>query len=181
MLLQKLLISLHGYTRTTIKDIMREANVANGSLYHFFKSKDDILMHLAGEVFEKASEISDSLLIKQADPYIRSTLEIALQLYIVLKHESLLESYLAAYNSWEISKLIIEKDIERQHALFGKLSPDLTEDDYYARALASKGIMHCFIQESIHGDAAKNLKRIPSILTMFLSLYNIPPAKAKKD
>ena len=170
-----------GYAKTTIKDIMREANIANGSLYHFFKSKDDILMHLAGEVFEKASEISDRLLIKKGgDPYIRSILEIALQLYIVLKHETLLESYLAAYNSWQISKIIIEKDIERQHALFDELSPCLTEDDYYARALASKGILHSFIQESMHSDADKNLKRIPSILTMFLLLYNLPPEQAKK-
>jgi len=169
-----------GYARTTIKDIMREANIANGSLYHFFKSKDEILMHLAEEVFEKASEVSDNLLIKQEDPYIRSILEIALQLYIVLKHETLRESYLAAYNSWQISKFIIEKDIERQHALFDALSPELTEDDFYARALASKGIMHSFIQESMHSDADKNLKRIPSILTMFLLLYNLPPEQAKK-
>ncbi|PKN53178.1 MAG: TetR/AcrR family transcriptional regulator [Deltaproteobacteria bacterium HGW-Deltaproteobacteria-13] len=169
-----------GYSKTTIKQISRKANITTGSLYHFFQNKEDILLHIVGDVVSKSAEISDVITGNENDPCLRFSLEIALQLEVILKFERIGEIYLAAYNSWQISKLIVRMGAERNEEIFKTYNPDFTAEDYYTRTLAIKGILHSFIDEFVHYRRIDDHKRIHSILEMILLIFNIPEKQIRR-
>ncbi len=56
----KTLLSKFGFKKTTMEDIAREARIAKATLYHYFKSKEDILR----EIIKREGEILRKRLLK---------------------------------------------------------------------------------------------------------------------
>jgi AcrR family transcriptional regulator len=161
-----------GYTKTTVKQILRDARVTNGTLFHFFPSKEDILMHLVKDVIHGYADMADAMM-KKGDPIMRFALEIGLQLHAVIKQEAIGELYLEAYNSCRISKMIVEEASRRNRDLFQSVRSEFNDDDYYRRTLAVKGILHAFINEIVHDKNVENLSRIDGMMEIILSLFNL--------
>jgi AcrR family transcriptional regulator len=174
------LFMVQGYSKTTIKQIIKEARITTGSLYHFFRNKEDILLHMAQQVFATSAKTSDSMLRDDSDPCLRFSLEIALQLHFVIKYEKIAEIYLAAYNSWHISRLIVQMGSKRNSEIFLKYNPGFTADDYYARTLAIKGILHSFVDELVNFKRIEDDKRTGNILEMILLIFNVPHGQIKR-
>jgi AcrR family transcriptional regulator len=170
----KRLFVAQGYSRTTIKQIISESGITTGSLYHFFQNKEDILLHVAEEVFHLASELADHIITDKDDPCLRFALEISLQLHFILEHGNIGEIYLAAYGSSQISERICAMATDRNSALFKGHNPGYTREDFYTRSLAIKGILHSFIDEYVHANQLDDGQRINSILALTLSFFNIP-------
>jgi AcrR family transcriptional regulator len=169
-----------GYSKTTIKQIIKEAHITTGSLYHFFKNKEDILMHISRDVFAVAAGMSDGFIRNDDDPGLRFSLEIAMQLYCMLHYEKIAEIYHAAYNSWHISELIVRLGSIRNEELFKGYNPDFTKDDYHARTLAIKGIFHSFADELVNAGRNVDDERIYVIVEMMLLIFNVSPDQVKK-
>lgn len=163
-----------GYAGTKIQQIIDESGITIGSLYHFFHNKEDILLHLVKDVFQKSVERTDAYVKKADDPCLRLSLEIMGQLYFIQKYREVAELYLVAYSSSLISEHIVIMATGRNQELFKKHNPDFTYDDFYARTLAIKGILHSFIDEYAHYNKLKNDNRINSLLGISLSLFNVP-------
>lgn len=170
----KRLFVAQGYAGTTIKQIISEAGITTGSLYHFFQNKDDILLHVAEEMFRVASELADGMLAGKESPSLRFALELALQLQLILEHRRIAEIYLAAYGSSQISERICMLATERNAELFRVQNPLFTQEDFFARSLAIKGILHSFIDELVHRNKLEEQKRIDSVLELTLSLFKVP-------
>lgn len=164
-----------GYTKTTIKQIIREADITNGTLYHFFHNKEDILMYLVGDVIHVYADLSDDIL-KKNDHGLRFALEIALQLFVVIKHKAIGELYLEAYHSSRISKMIVQKAAQRNKTLFKTIHPEFTDDDFYMRTLAVKGILQAFIHECMHDRKTDIQRKVNDVMEVILSIFNIPLA-----
>lgn len=45
-----------GYSNMSVKDISAMANVSTGIIYHYFKNKEDLLLHVIKESFRKSHE-----------------------------------------------------------------------------------------------------------------------------
>jgi len=161
-----------GYSQTTVKQIIRDAGVTNGTLFHFFPSKEDILMHLVKDVILGYADLADGM-IKKDDPFLRFALEIGLQLHAVIRQEAIGELYLEAYNSGRISKMIVEEASRRNRELFQSVRSEFDDDDFYRRTLAVKGILHAFIHDIVHDQNMESLSRIDGIMEIILSLFNL--------
>lgn len=61
------LFSTHGYSQTTINDIITAAGVTKGAFYHYFKSKEAICSEIIDMVHEEYKNIFE-LLQKESDP-----------------------------------------------------------------------------------------------------------------
>lgn len=64
----KALFMLYGYTNTTIADISKATNMSIGSLYHFYKSKEAILLEIC-EYMGEAKTFNENIEVKAKNPY----------------------------------------------------------------------------------------------------------------
>jgi TetR/AcrR family fatty acid metabolism transcriptional regulator len=64
-----------GYAAATVRDIARAARIAEGTIYNYFKSKEDVLIHIpgqiAGPVFERlASDLAEARTAEEAERHL---------------------------------------------------------------------------------------------------------------
>ncbi len=71
-----------GFFNAKISEIAKEANVADGTIYLYFKSKDDILIHLFEESMDRLIKLIQSELAKEDNPI--SKLKRFIQLHFTL-------------------------------------------------------------------------------------------------
>ncbi len=169
-----------GYAGTKIQHIIDEAGITTGSLYHFFHNKEDILLLIVKDVFCQSVELTDNFVKKTDDPCLRFSLEIMGQICFIQKYREISELYLVAYGSSLISEHIVIMATERNRELFKKFNPDFTYEDFYARTLAIKGILHSFIDEYVHYNKLKDDNRLNNILGLTLPFFNIPDKQIQK-
>lgn len=58
-----------GYDETTISDISKATGISNGSIYHLFTSKQDILKHIYNQYINISIGLTDEIDEKVKDPY----------------------------------------------------------------------------------------------------------------
>jgi AcrR family transcriptional regulator len=146
------LFMTRGYEKTTIKDIVSETDITTGSLYHFFRDKEDILLHLTADVFDTAASMADRMTGNNRDPWLRLSLELALQLHTAMNSATIAEIYLKAYESAQISDLIVRRACERNREMFREALPEVTPDDIYIMSLSIKGILHSTLQNVLYHE-----------------------------
>lgn len=57
----------NGYEQTTITDIMRQANLSKGGMYHHFASKEDILEAVVRKAMEEEQNNFNNIVVTQKD------------------------------------------------------------------------------------------------------------------
>ena len=55
-----------GYENTSVRQILKKAGLSTGSLYHFFKNKEEILLLGLHDALIEISSLTDSKLLKTA-------------------------------------------------------------------------------------------------------------------
>ena len=80
-----------GFYNTRISEIAREANVADGTIYLYFKNKDDILISLFEEEIGKICDVMGEELAKAKDPAEKLRIFASHHLSLILKNRELAE------------------------------------------------------------------------------------------
>ncbi|MCX5909087.1 MAG: TetR/AcrR family transcriptional regulator [Deltaproteobacteria bacterium] len=80
-----------GFFNSRVSEIAKEANVADGTIYLYFKNKDDILISLFEEEFGKIVEDMRKVLAAEKDPLQKIRKFAIAHLSIVFKQQSLAE------------------------------------------------------------------------------------------
>ena len=114
-------MSDQGYQKTTIRQIIEEAGINTGTLYHFFRDKEDI--------FLRGSEITDielvalveSLTKNEKDYVLKYAVYMALEFKMVEKSDKIAELYLESYSSWRMTQMVIPSRYGAQQALFSRI------------------------------------------------------------
>ena len=163
-----------GYEKSTIRKIIKDAGLTTGTLYHFFKNKEDILATLMMEGFNRTIKMIDDLTIEYHDPILSYALEIAaiiLPLYCSRKIASL---YFVFYATPQSSTMMVKKATQRLQTWFRGSHPDLKYNDYYLRVLSLKGLMQGFLSEKIYSDFDLDyLETYYYVSEMFISSLDI--------
>ena len=64
------LFSVRGYEKTTIEEIINQAECSKGGFYHHFKSKEEILEVIISNYIDDLSEYFKSIVTNDKDPFI---------------------------------------------------------------------------------------------------------------
>ncbi len=168
-----------GYRKTTTRQILAKANIKNGSLYHFFRNKEDVFKHLALDTFDDGERVAENLAKSDMSPVLRYALTLTMELYSVEKHDRLAELYYEAYSSWVVFETLARKGAERNKLFFKTYNPEFTDQDYYLRTLAIKGCIYAFIAERFYKQEVPYQYKIDTLLEMALSLFNVPMSEIK--
>jgi AcrR family transcriptional regulator len=163
-----------GYKETTTRQIIQKAEILNGSLYHFFKNKEDIFKHIIVDVNNEVIELSKSLAEKYHDPILLIAFPDALQFYAFGKHARLAELFLEAYSAWPILDIFTKIESNFMQEFCYHYNPEFSEQDYYLRALSLMGSRRILIAESLFEGNIGYQDKLAVVLEMTQLLYNIP-------
>lgn len=166
-----------GYSATTIRQILTETGITTGTLYHFFRDKEDILVALASSHLDDASNLVKSLLPDDQDPVLFYAVEILLMLMAVEKNETIAELYLNIYRLWRVCDMICHNHGEKNRQLFEKFSKGKDDEWWYARSLAITGIIQNCIAERINNKILPVEVYLQIILNAAFGYFNIQASK----
>ncbi len=169
-----------GYKMTTVRQIIKRAEIQTGTLYHFFKDKEDILLQIVTDTYEEAMKIADGLVGQRADPVKKYATICALELKAVEKYIQIAELYYESYSSWRITKVMTDYNVQRNRFFFSQYTPEFSEMDYYLKTLAIRGMRFNFITERIFSGSLAFTVKLPFLLKTELESFNVPDEKIEK-
>jgi AcrR family transcriptional regulator len=171
------LLLAQGYKITTIRQVIEKAGIKTGTLYHFFRDKEDILLHLVIQTFNEFMQTAEGIVGKEKDGALKYALIYALEMKMVERYDRIAELYLESYSSWRITQAMLGMNIQRNKDFFHKYNEHFTDQDYYIRTLALRGMRLSFIAERVRSGAVDFDVKCPFLIETDLSMFNVPKNK----
>jgi len=170
----------NGYKLTTTREIIEKAGITTGTLYHFFRDKEDILLNIVLDTYMEAMRTAENIIGKQNDPVLEYATIYALELKAIEKYDRLAELYLESYSSWRITEVLHPINVQRNKTFFHKYNPGFTNEDYDLKTLALRGMRLSFIMETVFAKKIDYKAKCAFLIKTGLALFNVPDKKIKE-
>lgn len=135
----------NGYHRTTMSQILKDAQVSSSSFQNLFQSKDGVLMELVKFMFENQFDIARNVSGAQLPPVYVYAIETALQITLTELNENLRDIYLEVYTTQHLLDYIQHATAQELYHIFGSYQPELTEQDFYELDFGTAGLMRGYM------------------------------------
>lgn len=168
-----------GYNKTTIRQIVKECDIKIGTVYHYFKNKEEIFLNVVLSLVDRVAVIVDDS-IDENDVALRMAKEFKMHIDIILDDEKSRELYLVAYQSPTISELILKKRVERLKVLFSRQDQRFRRPEYISSSLYFKGILQAIAVERHNSTKEEMEKYIPIIIKDVLGIYKFSESEIEK-
>jgi len=165
-----------GYSKTTMRQILGKTGLTTGSLYHFFRNKEDILKQAASAYLEESDRVIRSLL-NDYDPIVHYIMVIYIQLKVTDNNIHLTDIWHNAYSLWSVLEMRSALRARRNKTLFGTYNGDMTDDEWFSRSLAINGVLHNIIIEKFNRGTMPLLESLRLVMHIVSSLFNLPVEK----
>jgi AcrR family transcriptional regulator len=162
-----------GYRQTTIRQIIDQVGIKNGTLYHFFKDKEDIFCHVCMKTYDAFIAYVDGV-TEDTDGPLKYAMTRALEFKLVEEDEMIARLYEEAYSSWRVAEAMIPVNMKRNRRFFHRYNPAFTDDDYRYRTVALRGMRALLISDRIHTGKGRFDVWCPFAIETALSLFHVP-------
>ena len=163
----------NGYQRTTMAQILKEAQVSSSSFQNLFRSKDGVLMELVKFMFEKQFSAARRIAGDALPPVYVYAAETALQIALTELNENLREIYLEAYRQERLLDYIQRATAKELRSIFGRYQPELTEQDFYELEFGSAGLMRGYMANRCTEEFTLE-RKLNKFVTLALRGYRVP-------
>jgi len=169
-----------GYFQTTMNEIAQAAEFGTGTLYKYFKSKEDLYFTLIDEKTEEISQLVRTELFKKRSPIERIRNILILELEFMERNRDFFRIYTSEWGRFEwsikedLGKKIHDKMVNYIHLLAkvfeeGMIEGELREVNPLDLAHAFEGIVHSFIFEwLISSESYPLVSKAETIMEIFL-------------
>ena len=134
-----------GYTRTTVAEIVKEADVSISTFQNVFRTKDGVLVELVKFMFGSQFDMAGQIAGQKLPPVYVYAVETSIQLALTELNENLRDIYLEAYSHTEASEYIYQHTSSELYRIFGSYLPSYTESDFYELEIGSAGMMRGYM------------------------------------
>ena len=170
-----------GYENTTVRQILKKAGLSTGSLYHFFKNKEEILLFSLKEALLEISSLTDGMAVKYNEPVLRYALGIALGTSEIFKYKHLFNFYDAIYKNESAEYFMISLKVTRMKNLLNELNLHFTDNQIHTRILAIHGATRALMLAKINNQLSASLEEIYSlIIKIALTEFDFPRKQIEK-
>ncbi len=138
-----------GYQKTKMRQIKEAASVEIGTIYHFYRSKEDIFEKIVLEAFFRVLERTSHF--AEGNKLLHLACELSWHVHTMAQHAPSAELYLMSYNSPDIAAQLLINQIQRSKTIFGDRFPDRTEEDYKIYAMCARGLMQSISLQAVGG------------------------------
>ena len=162
-----------GYTRTTVAEIVKEADVSISTFQNVFRTKDGVLVELVKFMFGSQFDMAGQIAGQKLPPVYVYAVETSIQLALTELNENLREIYLEAYTQKEACEYIQKETAKELYQIFGSYQPELAARDFYELEIGSAGIMRGYMAHPCDAELTLE-KKLRLFFTMSLRAYNVP-------
>ena len=168
-----------GYTRTTVAEIVKEADVSISTFQNVFRTKDGVLVELVKFMFGSQFDMAGQIAGQKLPPVYVYAVETSIQLALTELNENLREIYIEAYSLPETSEYIYLHTTAELKQIFGGNFPDYSDSDFYEMEIGTAGLMRSYMARKcdIHFPLERKLSRF---LTAAMRVYRVPEAEQAK-
>ena len=168
-----------GYTRTTVAEIVKEADVSISTFQNVFRTKDGVLVELVKFMFGSQFDMAGQIAGQKLPPVYVYAVETSIQLALTELNENLREIYIEAYSLPDTSEYIYLHTTAELKQIFGEDFPDNTESDFYEMEIGTAGLMRSYMARKcdIHFPLERKLSRF---LTAAMRVYRVPEEEQAK-
>lgn len=146
----KCLLAEEGYSKTTIRKIVDHSGILTGSIYYFFKNKEDIFHAILLELMRDCIR-RINVRFKDESPLFIYAAVCQVELKVLADNQIVRDSYKEGYDSVIIFEGMVAQFHEMARTLFNGTKYEKSDDDYYENTLMIKGAMHaCLTEMSFH-------------------------------
>ncbi|MEM6724715.1 MAG: TetR/AcrR family transcriptional regulator [Bacteroidota bacterium] len=170
-----------GYHKTTVRQIIQHADIRNGTLYHYYKDKEDIYKNIVIKIFDRVIERTEQLIPNHlATPELYITAEFIWHFEAMLLGKNTAELYYIAYSASSISSEILQKRSERHSTLFAETAPHLSMEEHRVRSLMCKGYLQASALEAMNDALSDTEDFLDRSIGLLLALYLQDQQRIKK-
>lgn len=163
-----------GYDRTTTRQIAEAAGILNGSLFHLFPTKEDILKDVMVSIYNEALEEAERYLRGKKDIIITVGYPAALELYAAYKYPRASELLFEAHSSWKVMNGLVDRAMDWMESRLNGFASDEEMERYRLDYILIWGCLGALISECYHGQSRGFNPALRSILKVICSLNEIP-------
>lgn len=160
-----------GYQKTKMRQIKDTADLKMGTIYHFYKNKEDIFAHIVLEAFFRVLDRTATL--AGQNTLLHLACELAWHVHTMAQHAPSAELYLMSYNSPDISAKMLVNQTERSQALFGEALPNLSEEEHKLYAMVVRGLMQTIALQAVSKTLDNPQFIIDNSIRIILSMMKI--------
>lgn len=142
----KTLLAEEGYSKTTIRKIVEHSGILTGSIYYFFKNKEDIFHAILLELMRDCIR-RINMRFRDESPLFIYAAVCQVELKMLAENQIVRDSYRRAYDSSIIFEGMIAQFHEMARNLFNGTKYEKADEEYYENTLMIKGAMHACLTE----------------------------------
>jgi hypothetical protein len=170
-----------GYDATSVRQILQKSGLSTGSLYHFFKNKEEILLSGLHDALVDISRLTDRIAVECHEPLLRYALDVALATSEILKDRNLVNLYKAISQTVSVDHAVITIKVNKMKKLLNDLNLHFSDKEIYSKILAIHGATKALMMAAINEQIPVSPEDIYAlIINMALSEFNIPKEKIAK-
>ncbi|MEJ8553375.1 TetR/AcrR family transcriptional regulator [Tepidibacter sp. Z1-5] len=169
------LFRTQGYNKTTIKQIVEATGMQVGSIYHFFKNKEEIFSYTAISTFETYREMVEDFYkdkgLSNAYYYAVTTF---CTFYLAEHYDNCLDIIYEAFHAPLIMHTIARHTARTNMNWFKEYNPNCDFDSFYPKTLAMDGIIYSYLCNRVNCLDIPFRIRMKTYFDIALSTYNVP-------
>jgi len=170
-----------GYEKTTTRQIIQKAGVLNGSLYYFFKGKDNILESIVMEQLKNAFVYADESLKSSDNPMTILLFPLGIELYTAERSRKAADLLFHAHSSMEIADLMVSMIIDWVSVHYPQYKEQISSSEFKLNFLAIVSLMRSFVGQFAKGTDEFHYKDCLRIFLKMTSVFfQIPVFNAEK-
>lgn len=169
----------NGYRRTTMQQILKEAQVSSSSFQNLFRSKDGVLLELVEFMFENQFRMARTVTGAELPPVYVYAVETALQIALTELNENLREIYLEVYTQQRPLAYIQQATAGELYQIFGPYQPGLTAQDFYELEFGSAGLMRGYMANPCTAEFTLE-RKLNKFVMLALRGYRVPEEEVQQ-
>lgn len=170
-----------GYDKTSVRQIVHKSGLSTGTLYHFFKNKEEILLSGLHDALVDISRLTDRIAVECQEPLLRYALDVALATCEILKDKKLLNLYKAISQTASVDHAVINIKVNKMKKLLHDVNLHFSDKAIHSKILATHGATKALMMAAINEQIPVSAEDIYSlIINMALSEFNVPKKKIEK-
>lgn len=173
----KALFVRQGYKKTTIRQIVQKSGVLTGSIYYFFKNKEDIFQSLVMELFRQCTALIEGHFQQETSAFRYAALCLV-EFEAVAMNQLVRETYYEGYTTALTFEKITAHLTDMTVRIFGD-SLGLSQEDIFLRSLLIKGAMRSYIVQFGFSQPIDREKYAALVLDTALQLLGISAGESQ--